>query len=65
MNRSLYNNQLSGTIPSSIGSLVKLETLYVNPTSDIHKCSFSNLLHDQQDQADLLSHDTHTFDHAC
>ena len=28
LNRELYNNQLSGTIPSSIGSLVKLYTLY-------------------------------------
>ena len=32
LNRWLYNNQLSGTIPSSIGSLVNLKYLYVNPT---------------------------------
>ena len=31
LNRRLYNNRLSGTIPSSIGSLVKLQELYVNP----------------------------------
>jgi len=29
-NRWLYNNQLSGTIPSSIGSLARLTALYVN-----------------------------------
>ena len=32
LNRSLESNQLNGTIPSSIGSLVNLEFLYVNPT---------------------------------
>jgi len=29
-NRHLHNNQVSGTIPSSIGSLVNLTSLYVN-----------------------------------
>jgi len=32
LNRWLFNDQLSGTIPSSIGSLVNLQELYVNPT---------------------------------
>ena len=32
LNRDLSYNQLSGTIPSSIGSLVNLQYLYVNPT---------------------------------
>jgi len=32
LNRELHINQLSGTIPSSIGSLVNLKFLYVNPT---------------------------------
>jgi len=31
LNRGLGDNQLSGTIPSSIGSLVNLQELYVNP----------------------------------
>jgi len=43
LNRGLDYNQLSGTIPSSIGSLVNLEYLYVNPTCDIHKCSSSSM----------------------
>ena len=37
LNRTLNNNQLNGTIPSSIGSLVNLYNLYVNIQHDIHK----------------------------
>ena len=42
LNRFLYDNQLSGTIPSSIGPLVKLRKLYAQSTHDTHKHSFSN-----------------------
>jgi len=31
--RFLYNNQLNGTIPSSIESLVRLRTLYVDQST--------------------------------
>ena len=38
LNRYLSNNQLNGTIPSSIGTLEYLEYLYVNPMrfTEIH-----------------------------
>lgn len=36
--RVLNNNQLRGTIPSSIGSLVNLQSLYVRPSISIIHC---------------------------
>ena len=41
-NRDLSINQLSGTIPSSIGSLMKLQALYVS-TSQLHTATLSVL----------------------
>jgi len=35
LHRNLDDNQLIGTVPSSIGSLVKLYSLYATPTHDI------------------------------
>jgi len=42
LHRELFNNRLIGSIPSSIGSLVNIEVLYVNPTDGTHTYSFSN-----------------------
>jgi len=43
LNRYLTKNRLTGTIPSSIGSLMNLTSLYVNRTTNIHSTSPRNL----------------------
>ena len=43
MFRSLYNNQLSGTIPSSIGNLTQLQDLYVHSCFQFYQQTHSKL----------------------
>jgi len=57
LNRGLNINQLSGTIPSSIGSLVNLQELYAQ-SNTIHKI-FSN--HHQQHQAEYNDRYSHWY----
>jgi len=54
LHRELFNNRLIGSIPSSIGSLVNIEVLYVNPTDDTHKSGSILINHNRYSFSRLL-----------
>jgi len=57
LSRSLFKNQLSGTIPSSIGSLVNLQYLYVNPIPTYKQSMRSNHYQQAEHYAHILNRD--------